>query len=159
MVSDMRPINKVIFQDYVQAKPINHLFDEILSTGARVFATFYVKSAFFSISYTKGTNFPTTFYADCSNNLNSLTGESDTGRYVYDRLIMGAQSSFAALERAIEYTLQWLPNCRVYCDDVIVFTKDCNFHLDILKRMFQACAKHGLKFEPATVKALFTTIN
>ena len=72
---------------------------------------------------------------------------------------MGAQSSSAALERAMEFTLQGIPNYRAYCGDVIVFTKDYDSHLDILGRMFQACSKHGIRFKPAKVKTLFTTIN
>ena len=87
-----------------QATPVNKVFEQIQSASRKWFSTMDVKSAFFSIPYKEGSNLPTTFFADTGGNLNSETCENDSGRYVYKRLIMGAQSSSATLERAMENT-------------------------------------------------------
>ena len=89
MVSDLRGWNKAYEKDYVHSKALTKLFMEVQADNPTMYSKMDVKSAFFAICTSENTNDTTTFYADCGRHLNSR-GNSDTGRYKYNRLIMGA---------------------------------------------------------------------
>ena len=147
LVSDLRKVNEVLEDDFLPSKPVLQLLGEIQSTRSRYFSTMDIQSAFFSIRYSPGTNFPTAFYADCGTHLNP-GGRSLMGKYIYKRLVMGCQSSSAALFRVMSYVLRDIPGCKVYCDDIIVYSQTEEEHLAILQAIFQRCAKYGIKLAP-----------
>lgn len=152
LVSDLREVNKVLEKDFVQARPLNQIFSVNQATNPKHFSTLDVKSAFFSKNYKEGSSDPTSFYADCGTYVKPFTGESDTGKYRYKKLVMEAQTSSAALERAMEMTLAGIPGVKVYADDVIIYSSSKEQHLDRVKRVFEGAAKFGIKFAPEKIR-------
>ena len=132
LVSDIRKVNEVLEDDFLPSRPVPQLLGEIQATRSKFFSTMDIQSAFFSIRYTPGTNFPTAFYADCRTHLDPR-GRSLTGKYIYKRLVMGCQSSSAALFRVMSYVLHGIPGCKVYCDDIMVYSQTEEEHLAILQ--------------------------
>ena len=97
--------------------------------------------------YTPGTTDPTSFTADCGVHLSSK-GKSLSGKYQYKRLVMGSQASSAALYRVMEFVLRGLANVKVYCDDILVYTRTQREHLLTLNKILRRCIKYGIKLAP-----------
>ena len=89
LLSDMRGINNVIEPNYIHCKTLHQIFEDIRGAKPKWFSTVDVKAAYFCIPYTPSSKSSNTFYADCGRFLNDKV-ESDTERYVYNQLIMGA---------------------------------------------------------------------
>ena len=71
-------------------------------------------------------------YADCGDNV-SKWGEILTGRWKYDRLVMGCQTSSAVLHKAMEICFHGLKGVIVYCDDLLIYSKSLEEHFIYLK--------------------------
>ena len=62
---------------------------------------------------------------------------------------MGAQHSSSALLRAMSMILRGVPFVKVYCDDLLVFTKTRKEHIEALGIIFARIAKYGVKLAAA----------
>lgn len=62
---------------------------------------------------------------------------------------MGAQHSSSALFRAMSIILRGLPFIKVYCDDLLIFTKTRAEHLKCLGIIFARIASYGVKLAAA----------
>ena len=156
-VVDFRKVNEHLIPDWLPAKPISHILAEVQASGAKYFSTIDIQSAFFSIMYDPETVEPTAFYADCGDNVAS-NGECLTGRWKFFRMIMGAQHSSSALFRAMSMILRGLPFVKVYCDDLLVFTKTREEHIKALGIIFARIAKFGVKLAAAKCNLLKTKL-
>ena len=107
-----------------------------------------LQSAFFSIPYSVENSEATAFYADCGTNLATF-GKSLTGRWKYDRLVMGYQTSSAVLNRAMEICFSGLNFVKVYCDDLLIFSKTKEEHFYHLKQIFERLSRYGVKLSAA----------
>ena len=156
-VVDFRKVNEQLIPDWLPAKPISHILAEVQASGAKYFSTIDIQSAFFSIKYDPNTVEPTAFYADCGNNVAS-NGECLTGRWKFLRMIMGAQHSSSALFRAMSMILRGLPFVKVYCDDLLIYTKTREEHIKALGIIFARIAKFGVKLAAAKCNLLKTKL-
>lgn len=112
-----------------------------------MFSKMDVKAVFFAIATTPEPNDTTDFYVDSGRHLKSK-GNSDIGRYKYNRLIMGVQSFSAVLQMAMENILQGILHKMVYCVDIDVHKPTMEKYIDILGQVFSACQKWGIKPVP-----------
>lgn len=143
-------MNGIVEDDFLPSKPVPRLLGEIQATQRKFFSTMDIQSAFFSIRCTPGTSYPTALYADSGTCLD-VKRISHTGKYVYQRLVMGCQSSSASLFRGMSFVLRGIPGTKVYCYDIMVYSRTEEEHLAILGAMFQRCAIYGIKLAPANV--------
>ena len=140
----MRGPNTQIEPKFPPIKTIADMLVEAQSAGSDVFSTIDIQHAFFSIKYKVGDTEPTTFYADCGTAVSSW-GENLSGKYRYDRLVMGAQPSSAALYEVMTYALRGIPNVQIYCDDIFIHTQGYEAHLKTLNSLFSRLQYYGLK--------------
>ena len=157
VVVDFRKVNEQLIADWLPAKSILHILAEVQSSGALLFSTIDIHSAFFSIMYDPNTVEPTAFYADCGNNVAS-NGECLTGRWKFSRMIMGAQHSSSALFGVMSMILRGLPFVKVYCDDLLIFTKTREEHIKALGIIFARITKYGVKLAAAKCNLLKTKL-
>ena len=156
-VVDFRKVNEQLVPDWLPTKSISHILAEVQASGALYFSTIDIQSAFFSIMYNPSTVEATAFYADCGNNVAS-NGECLTGRWKFLRMIMGAQHSSSALFRAMSMILRGLPFVKVYCVDLLIFTKTREDHIKALGIIFARIAKFGVKWASAKCNLLKTKL-
>ncbi|XP_063841035.1 uncharacterized protein LOC135089423 [Scylla paramamosain] len=73
------------------------------------------------------------------------------GHYQYVRCPMGLSNSPATFQRFMEYVFsdQVFVTLLVYLDDLLVFARSVDEHLDRLEGMLKLLRKHGLKLKPS----------
>ena len=154
---DIRKANLQLEDDFVPSKPVSHMLANIQNSGSTVFSSVDIQHAFFSILLTAGTEDTTAFYADCGSFLSS-EGKCLTGKWVFDRAVMGAQPSSAALFKVVNYALVGVPHIVIYCDDLFIHTKDKKTHYKVLELMLHRLKVHGLKISPRKCKFMFSSL-
>ena len=148
LVTDFRRVNKELVHEWLPSKRTLDMLNEVQVCGPQYFSTVDLQSAFFSIPYAAENSEANAFYADCGTNLATF-GESLTGRWKYDRLVMGCQTSSAVLNRAMEICFSGLNFVKVYCDDLLIFSKTKEDHFYHLKQIFERLTKYGVKLSAA----------
>ena len=158
VVSDMQSVNEMLENDNITAKPITQMIRETQAINAKFFSVLDVQSAFHAIRYKPGTAEPTAIYVDLPK-IKSSKGKSLTGSYTYKRLVMDCKTSSAALHRVMECVLRDLPNVKVYCDDILIFSASKEDGLERLRQVLERFKRHGIKLAPLKYDLLKTTCN
>ena len=120
------------------------MLSQVQVYGAKFFSTVDLQSAFFLIPLDSINTEITSFFADCGNNTRSW-GKNLTGRYRYERLVMGCQTSSSVLNKTMEITLRCLPFGKIYCDDLLITSKPQANLFGHLRTVFQRIWRFGIK--------------
>lgn len=72
------------------------------------------------------------------------------GTYAYQKISFGLINARATFQRAMDIAFKGLLNkiVVVYLDDIIVYSKNRNSHLQDLKQIFECCRKYGISLNP-----------
>ena len=133
---DYRKLNSVTHKD---AYPLPRV-DDSLDTlgGSKWFSTLDMTSGYWQIPMDEEAKERSAFV-------------TRSGLWQWKVLPFGLTSAPSTFERLMETVfrgLQW-ETLLVYLDDIIVFSKDVNTHLQRLETVFQRLQKAGLKLKPA----------
>ena len=153
IVVDMRKANEQLEDDFVPSKPVTHML-----AGPQVFSSVDVQHAFFSLELEPGTQDATAFYADSGSALRSEGGNL-SGKYIFDRCVMGAQASSAALFKAMTFALRKMPNVIIYGDDLFIQRVEGKSHLQSINQLFEKLGRWGFKIAPRKCKFFHQTLN
>lgn len=74
-----------------------------------------------------------------------MTVNTHKGLYQYERLPYGVSTAPSIFQRAMDQTLQGIPNCQVYLDDIIVTGRTSAEHLKTLDVVLQRLKDTGLR--------------
>ncbi|XP_075910632.1 uncharacterized protein LOC142906516 [Petromyzon marinus] len=132
---DFRKLNKISEAD---AYPLPRMDDSLDAlSGARFFSTLDLLSGFWQLPLDEASRPKTAF-------------RTHQGLFEFNRLPMGLHSASATFQRLMEMVLaglQW-ESCLIYLDDVIVFGRTFDEHLQCLEAVFVKVRAAGLKFKP-----------
>jgi len=67
---------------------------------------------------------------------------------MYARMPFGLMNAGATFQRAMDIAFVGDKSVIIYLDDIIVFSKSDEEHLDHLKRTFDKCRRFGLSLNP-----------
>ena len=134
---DYRRLNAVTRKDVYPLPRIDDLLDQL--SGKRVFSTLDAHSGYWQIRMHETSREKTAFV-------------TMNGLYEFRVMPFGLCNAPATFQRLMQKTLTGLggdqPFCSVYIDDVIVFSKTVEEHLDHLAQVFNRLRKIGLKLHP-----------
>ncbi|XP_078476934.1 uncharacterized protein LOC144737926 isoform X1 [Lampetra planeri] len=133
---DFRRLNKISVADAYPLPRMDKSLDAL--SGARYFSTLDLLSGFWQLPLDEESKPKTAF-------------RTPGGLFQFNRLPMGLHSSPATFQRLMELVLsglQW-ETCLIYLDDVIVFSKTFEEHLQRLRGVFLRMRSAKLKFKPA----------
>ena len=74
-----------------------------------------------------------------------ITVNTRKGLFQYNRLPFGIKTAPSIWQRAMEQTLQGIPNVEVMLDDIIVMRKSDAAHLDNLEAVLKRLAEKNLR--------------
>ena len=82
------------------------------------------------------------------------------GTYEYTRMPFGIQAGPAVFSRIMSHIFRGLTfkTMIVYIDDLMIFTKDFDSHMEALKEVFKRLQKAGLKLHPKKCKFAMSEI-
>ena len=131
---DYRQLNKVSIQDAHPLPNIQDILDSL--QGAKVFSTMDLKSGFWQMGLEEESK-PRSAFA------------CHVGLYEFNRLPFGHTNAPAQFQRAMEKVLTGLIGkiCFVYIDDLIVFSRNDEEHLQHLEKIFERLRAHGLQLK------------
>ena len=128
-VGDYRALNAVTELDHYRLPHLKDYTHEI--AGAKVFSKVDLRKAFHLISIDKKDRHKTCV-------------TTPWGMYNFKRLSMGMSNSAQAFQRYIDSVIADIPGCFAYLDDLLLYSKDTQSHLQLLDTVFSKLAKAGL---------------
>ena len=134
---DYRKLNLRTKKDAKSLPRIDETLDHL--AGAKYFTSLDLMSGYWQIEVSPESKELTAFTA------------GPLGFFEFNRMPFGLCNSGASFQRMIEKVLKpLLPHdCLVYVDDIVVFSKDVDTHLEKLKRVFEQLRAHGLRLKPS----------
>ena len=132
---DYRRLNKVTENDAFPLPRIQDCLDAV--SGSAIFTTVDMTSGYHQVPV-KETDIPKTAFV------------TKYGLYEFTRMPMGLKSSAQTFQRVMELALQGLQwsICLIYLDDVIIFSRTFDEHIQRLKLVLQRVRQAGLKIKP-----------
>ena len=132
---DYRKLNNITVKDSYPLPRIDDTLDSL--AGARCFSTLDLASGYWQVGLTEEAKEKTAF----------ITSQ---GLYQFKVLPFGLCNAPSTFERLMDRVLQGLrwQILLVYLDDVIIFSRTIQEHLDRLDVVFSTLAKSGLKLKP-----------
>ena len=134
MVVDYRKFNAQTRKDRYPLPRIDETIDSL--HGAKIFSTLDLFSGFYQIELDESSKSKTAFV-------------TPNGQYEFNRLPMGLCNSPATFQRCLNIVLRHLIGkcCLVYIDDIVLFSKSYEDHLEDLKQVFTLLRQAGLKIK------------
>lgn len=129
---DYRVLNKLMKGDRWPLPKIQEIFDDLL--GSCFFTSLDLFSGYWQIRLSKGCRDKTTFVCRF-------------GTFRFEVMPFGLMNAPATFQRLMDRILEELPFVRVYMDDVIIFSKTLEEHLDHVRLVLERIAKHKLKIK------------
>lgn len=132
---DYRQVNQLVKPDGFPLPRIQDCLDAV--AGSNLFSTFDLLSGYFQIPV-KESDIPKTSFV-CK-----------YGQYEMTRMPFGLNNSASTFQRTMEMALQgmqWV-TCLIYIDDIIVFGKDFEQHVQRVEEVLSRIQAAGLKLKP-----------
>ena len=132
---DYRQLNKVTENDAFPLPRVQDCLDTV--SGSTLFTTVDMLSSYHQVPV-KETDIPKTAFV------------TKYGLYEFTRMPMGLKSSAQTFQRVMELALQGLQwsICLIYLDDIIIFSKTFEQHMERLRLVLQRIRDAGLKIKP-----------
>ena len=137
MCVDYRQLNQRTIKDSYALPRIDEILDALL--GNKYFSVLDMKSGYHQIEINEEHKQRTAFTV------------GPLGFYEYNRMPFGLANAPATYQRLMEDCFRGLhlDICFIYLDDVIVFSKTYEEHLDRLDKVFKRIREEGLKLSPS----------
>lgn len=141
VVLDYREVNKICIPQCYSLPLPDELFD--LLNGSSIYSLLDIFNSYMQVNLSKSSRFITSFSA-----LNH--------HYEFNRVPFGLQSSGVAWLYTIHKVLQkFITNSVfVYVDDVCLYSKSEQHHLEMIKRVLKQLIKYSIKLKPQKCKFL-----
>ena len=132
---DLRAVNSATQPVAYPLPRIDEALDGL--SGARFFTTLDMTAGYWQVEIAPEDREKTAF----------STGR---GLHQFRKMAMGLRNAGATFQRLMEFVLAGVDakTCLVYLDDVVLFNKTEEGHLETLKEVFEAVRKAGLKLKP-----------
>lgn len=133
---DYRKLNAKTRRD---AHPLPRIEESLEALGrAKYFSTLDLASGYWQIAMDPQDQEKTAF-------------TTPMGPYEFTRLPFGLMNGPATFQRYMETCLGDLhyESILIYIDDIVIFSEDCESHLERLEMVFERLEKHGLKLKPS----------
>ena len=132
---DYRQLNNVTVKDAYPLPRIDSCLDAM--SEARWFSTFDLRSSYHQVGVAPEDRDKTTFICP-------------RGMYRYKTVPFGLRNAGATFQRLMDILMSGLhlEICLVYLDDIVVYAKTAEEHLERLKMIFQRLGEAGLKLKP-----------
>jgi hypothetical protein len=133
-VTDYRKLNAILItEDY----PVTRILDVLDDLGGAVY--------FSQLDFSK--SFLQFWLAEECRELTAFTIEG-MGKFHYNRLPLGIKKSPAIHDRMIASILGHLPFVRIYFDDITIFSKEFDEHVDHVRQVLTILREVNLKINP-----------
>jgi hypothetical protein len=143
---DYRRLNSVTTKDAFPLPRVQDCLDAV--AGATLFSTFDFTSGYHQIPVRKE-DIPKTAFV------------TKYGLYEYTTMPMGLTNAPATFQRVMEIALnglQW-QTCLIYLDDIVVFGRTFEEHLQRVEQVLERVQQAGLKLKPEKCQLLQTEVN
>ena len=142
---DYRQVNNVTKKDAYPLPKIDNCLDAM--AGARIFSSLDLRSAYQHVPVAEKDRDKTTFICP-------------RGMYRYTMMPFGLCNAVATFQRLMDVVLSGMHflACIVYLDDIIVFSRTPEQHLDRLEQVFDRLERAGLKMKPDKCELLKTRL-
>lgn len=133
---DYRQLNNLTVPDAYALPRIEELLD--LLSGSHYYSVLDLKSGYYQVEIEESHKQRTAFSV------------GPLGFYEHNRMAFGLRNAPATFQRLMEDCLGDLKpdTCCVYLDDIIVYSRTVEEHLDCLERVFDRLDEYGLKLSP-----------
>ena len=134
---DFRKLNSKTKRDAYALPRINEMFDSLY--GARWFSSLDIKSAYWQVEVEEANKEKTAFTV------------GPLGFYECNRMPFGLSNAPATFQRLMENCLgdMNMQSCLIYLDDIVVFSRTYEEHIERLKKVFERLVEAGLKLSSA----------
>ena len=132
---DYRKLNERTIRDAYQLPRIEETLDKL--SGAKIFSSFDLQAGYWQIEMAEEDKQKAAF---------SVSG---VGFYECERMPFGLTNAPSTFQRLMESTLKDSPNCLVYLDDIVIFSRTYEDHWKHLQDLFQKLEKAGLLLKPS----------
>ena len=134
---DFRKLNSKTKKDAYALPRINEMFDSLY--GARWFSSLDIKSAYWQVEVEEADKEKTAFTV------------GPLGFYECNRMPFGLSNAPATFQRLMENCLgdMNMHSCLIYLDDIVVFSRTFDEHIERLEKVFERLVEAGLKLSPA----------
>ena len=138
---DYRKLNALTQKDAYPLPRIETCLDTL--SGAAWFSTFDLRSGFHQVKVNP-------------RDVNKTTFTCHRGTFRFPRMPFGLCNAPATFQRLMDTVLMGLnfDICLAYLDDIIVFSRDLQSHLERLERLFQRLRESNLKLKPSKCSIL-----
>lgn len=132
MVIDYRKLNKITIADKYPIPEINEVLTQLGDN--KVFSVLDLKSGFHQISLK-------------NNDIEKTAFSVNNGKYEFTRLPFGLKNAPSIFQRALDDILREHIGkiCFIYIDDIIIFSKDDDTHIENLAKIFQTLQSANMK--------------
>ena len=130
---DLRKLNNITVKDSYNLPRIDDTLDAI--QGAKWFSTLDLKSGYWQVEIAEGDKHKTAFSV------------GNLGFFEFNRMPFGLTNAPATFQRLMETCMGdlYLDYCLIYLDDVVIFSKTYEEHLERLDAVFKRLHAAGLK--------------
>ena len=136
MCIDFRRLNSVTIKPMYRIPDNQSLFNHL--AGATMFSTIDVSNAYYQCEMRESDKISTAF-------------TTRKGQFEFNRMpfgLSGAPFTFQRLMHTILREENWLL-CLVYLDDILIFSRDFDEHIERIKIIFEKIKQSGLKLAPS----------
>ena len=130
---DYRKLNQVTIKDNYPIPLIEETLDSL--GGARYFSTLDLASGYWQIALSDEAKEKTAF-------------ASHKGLFKFEVLSFGLSNAVPAFQRTMEIVLDGVSNCKVYVDEILIYSRTFDEHITHLVKVLQRLREANLKIKP-----------
>lgn len=151
VVSDLRCLNSKIRRQNWPFPLVRDTIQKLGMSGCSVISTLDLKDAFYCLHLDEE-----------SQQYAGITSYYGGKSYFYKRLPMGSSVSPSQFQMVLEKVLDTIPDARnfviAHMDDLIIFSRSVQEHLNHVELLLKALGEHGLKLSPKKAKFCRTSL-